>query len=111
MSGTERLATWSRRLQRFAWGAGPALIYAPLGILRNKWLASTLSAPGLGVLAQVLSAMNWLGQAAGLGLGLPVTRLVGAASHSYATEPEAFRAGNAAARAIRKAIRIPAARQ
>jgi O-antigen/teichoic acid export membrane protein len=79
MSGTERLATWSRRLQRFAWGAGPALIYAPLGILRNKWLASTLSAPGLGVLAQVLSAMNWLGQAAGLGLGLPVTRLVGAA--------------------------------
>ncbi|HET7497418.1 MAG TPA: hypothetical protein VFM00_03890 [Candidatus Eisenbacteria bacterium] len=79
MSGTERLATWSRRLRRFAWGAGPALIYAPLGILRNKWLASTLSAPGLGVLAQVLSAMNWLGQAAGLGLGLPVTRLVGAA--------------------------------
>jgi hypothetical protein len=37
-------------------------------------------------------------------------RLVGAASHSYATEPEAFRAGNAAARAIRKAIRVPAAR-
>jgi hypothetical protein len=36
--------------------------------------------------------------------------LVGAASHSYATEPEAFRAGNAAARAIRKAIRVPAAR-
>ena len=79
MPGTERLATWSRRFQRFAWGAGPALIYAPLGVLRNKWLASTLSAPGLGVLAQVLAAMNWLGQAAGLGLGLPVTRLVGAA--------------------------------
>lgn len=74
-----RLRPWTTRLQRFALSAGPTLIYGALGVARNKWLAQTLSPGGLGILAQVLSAMGWLGQAAGLGLGLPLTRSVAAA--------------------------------
>jgi len=74
-----RLRPWTTRLQRFVLSAGPTLIYGVLGVARNKWLAQTLSPGGLGILAQVLSAMGWLGQAAGLGLGLPLTRSVAAA--------------------------------
>ena len=37
-------------------------------------------------------------------------RLADASSHSYATEAEAFRAGNAAARTIRKSGRLKTAR-
>jgi hypothetical protein len=37
-------------------------------------------------------------------------RVVEAGTHSYATEAEAFRAGNAAARAVRKRAQVPAGR-
>lgn len=74
-----RIALWKVRLLRFSLGAGPTLIYALLGVIRNKWLAQTLATAGLGTVVQVLAAMNWLGQAAGLGLGLPLSRSVAAA--------------------------------
>lgn len=74
-----RIDVWRTRLVRFSFGAGSTLIYASLGIVRNKWLAQMLGTAGLGTVVQVLASMNWLGQAAGLGLGLPVSRSVGAA--------------------------------
>src|SRR5512139_1868848 len=76
---TPRVDLWRNRLLRFLLGAGPTLLYALLGIVRNKWLAHHLATAGFGTLVQVLAAMNWLGQATGLGLGLPLTRGVAAA--------------------------------
>ncbi len=78
MPGTG-LQVWKQRLSRFALGAGGSVVFAVLGVIRNKWLAQHLATAGLGTLAQVLAAQNWLGQATGLGLGLPVTRAVAAA--------------------------------
>ncbi|HEY7727477.1 MAG TPA: MATE family efflux transporter, partial [Candidatus Eisenbacteria bacterium] len=73
------IALWRARLVRFSLGAGSTPIYAVLGVIRNKWLAQMLGTAGLGTVVQVLAAMNWLGQAAGLGLGLPLSRAVAAA--------------------------------
>jgi Na+-driven multidrug efflux pump len=70
---------WRNRMLRFLLGAAPTFLYALLGIVRNKWLAHHLATAGFGTLVQVLAAMNWLGQATGLGLGLPLTRGVAAA--------------------------------
>jgi len=63
-------------------GAGATVANALGAAIRNKWLAHHLEASGLGVLAQVLSCQSWLGTAAGLGLGFPLARAVGAASAS-----------------------------
>jgi Na+-driven multidrug efflux pump len=70
---------WRKRLSRFAMGAAGTAVLSALGVLRNKWLAQHLATAGIGTLAQVLSAMNWLGLATSLGLGIPVTRAVASA--------------------------------
>ncbi len=63
-------------------GASATIINGLTGILRNKWFAQHLEASGIGILAQILSSQIWLGTAAGMGLGLPVARAVGAAEGS-----------------------------
>ncbi len=70
-------------------GASATLVSAITGVLRNKWFAQHLQASGIGVLAQVVSCQTWLGTAAGMGLGIPVARLVGAAT--AAQDPAAAR--------------------
>jgi hypothetical protein len=87
MSG-ERVRLWRQRLIRFSLGAGGTVAFAVLGIVRNKWLAQHLATAGLGTLAQILAAQNWLGQATGLGLGLPVTRAVASARARQDLEAE-----------------------
>src|SRR5262245_38023225 len=74
-----RVALWRNRSGRFLMGASATLVSGLTGILRNKWFAHHLDASGIGVLAQVMASEIWLGSAAGLGLGLPVARSVGAA--------------------------------
>jgi len=81
MSGA-RFALWRTRSLRFAMGASATLVNAVTGILRNKWFAQHLEASGIGILAQIISSQAWLGTAAGMGLGLPVARVVGAAEGS-----------------------------
>ncbi len=73
------VGVWRRRFSRFAMGAAGTAVLAALGVVRNKWIAQHLATAGIGTLAQVLSAMNWLGLATSLGLGIPVTRAVAAA--------------------------------
>ncbi len=67
---------WFERLLRLLSSAGAAFAGAVAGVIRNKWLATHLEAPGLGILAQIVSTQSWLGIAAGLGLGLPVAHAV-----------------------------------
>jgi O-antigen/teichoic acid export membrane protein len=74
-----RFELWRDRSLRFATGSGATISNAIFGIIRNKWLATHLQTAGLGVLAQSTSAQAWLGTLAGMGLGLPVGRAVGAA--------------------------------
>ena len=74
-----RFDLWKDRSLRFATGSSSILSTAFLGIIRNKWLATHLQTAGLGVLAQTTSAQGWLGNLAGMGLSLPVSRAVGAA--------------------------------
>jgi O-antigen/teichoic acid export membrane protein len=74
-----RFELWKDRSLRFATGSGATISNALFGIIRNKWLATHLQTAGLGVLAQSTSAQAWLGTLAGMGLGLPVGRAVGAA--------------------------------
>lgn len=74
-----RFELWRDRSLRFATGSGATIANALFGIIRNKWLATHLQTAGLGVLAQSTSAQAWLGTLAGMGLGLPVGRAVGAA--------------------------------
>ncbi len=61
-------------------GASATIVTGLTGILRNKWIAHHLEASGIGILAQVVSSQAWLGTAAGMGLGLPIARAVGAAA-------------------------------
>jgi O-antigen/teichoic acid export membrane protein len=74
-----KLELWRDRSLRFAAGSSATVSNALFGIVRNKWLATHLHTAGLGVLAQTTSAQAWLGTLAGMGLGLPVARVVGAA--------------------------------
>ncbi|HKW50430.1 MAG TPA: oligosaccharide flippase family protein [Candidatus Eisenbacteria bacterium] len=76
---SRRFELWRDRSLRFAMGSGATISNALFGIIRNKWLATHLQTAGLGVLAQSTSAQAWLGTLAGMGLGLPVGRAVGAA--------------------------------
>ncbi|HEY6221446.1 MAG TPA: oligosaccharide flippase family protein, partial [Candidatus Eisenbacteria bacterium] len=78
-----RFELWKDRSLRFATGSGATISNALFGIIRNKWLATHLQTAGLGVLAQSTSAQAWLGTLAGMGLGLPVGRAVGAARGVY----------------------------
>jgi O-antigen/teichoic acid export membrane protein len=78
-----RFQLWKDRSLRFATGSGATIANALFGIIRNKWLATHLQTVGLGVLAQSTSAQAWLGTLAGMGLGLPVGRAVGAARGQY----------------------------
>jgi O-antigen/teichoic acid export membrane protein len=61
-------------------GASATVLNGLMGIIRNKWFAQHLEASGLGILAQVTSSQALLGTAAGMGLGLPVARAIGAAT-------------------------------
>src|SRR5689334_19170429 len=63
-------------------GTSTTLASGVTGILRNKWFAQHLEASGIGILAQIISSQGWLGTTAGMGLGLPVARIVGAATGS-----------------------------
>src|SRR5690349_2535185 len=74
-----RVALWRARALRFLMGASATVVRGVTGILRNKWFAQHLEASGIGILAQIISSQGWLGTAAGMGLGLPVARVVGAA--------------------------------
>jgi Na+-driven multidrug efflux pump len=76
---SDRVRLWRDRLLRFGAGAGGTAILAAGGVVRNKWLAMHLEAAGIGVVAQVAAGQAWLGALVGLGLGLPVTRAIGAA--------------------------------
>jgi O-antigen/teichoic acid export membrane protein len=78
-----RLELWKDRSLRFATGSAATVANALFGVIRNKWLATHLQTAGLGVLAQSTSAQAWLGTLAGMGLGLPVGRAVGAARGEY----------------------------
>ena len=73
-----RFDLWRDRSLRFSMGAGTTIVSGLTGVLRNKWFAHHLEASGIGVLAQVISSEVWLGTAAGMGMGLPVARAVGA---------------------------------
>ncbi|TMQ65490.1 MAG: hypothetical protein E6K77_02710 [Candidatus Eisenbacteria bacterium] len=75
-----RFALWRDRSLRFSMGASATVVNGLMGIIRNKWFAQHLEASGLGILAQVFSNQAWLGTAAGMGLGLPVARVIGAAT-------------------------------
>ena len=75
-----RFFLWRDRFLRFSMGASVQLVSAVSGVLRNKWFAENLAASGVGILAQVVSNQALLGTAAGMGLGLPVARMVGAAT-------------------------------
>jgi len=90
-----RVALWRARSLRFLMGASATLVSGVTGILRNKWFAQHLEASGIGILAQIISSQGWLGTAAGMGLGLPVARVVGAATGSG--DPTAARRTMAAA--------------
>ena len=82
-------ALWKDRSLRFLMSASATLVSAVTGVLRNKWFAQHLQASGIGVLAQIVSSQAWLGTAAGMGLGVPVARLLGAAT--AAEDPAAAR--------------------
>ncbi|HET9253152.1 MAG TPA: polysaccharide biosynthesis C-terminal domain-containing protein [Candidatus Eisenbacteria bacterium] len=73
-------ALWIDRLNRIVVSAGGPIFSAITGVIRNKWLAVHLDVAGIGILAQVASGSTWLGLASGLGLALPLTRSVAAAS-------------------------------
>jgi O-antigen/teichoic acid export membrane protein len=75
-----RFALWRDRTLRFSMGASVTVVNGLMGIIRNKWFAQHLEASGLGILAQVTSSQALLGTAAGMGLGLPVARAIGAAT-------------------------------
>ncbi len=77
-----RFTLWRNRSLRFLMGASATLVSAVTGVVRNKWFAQHLEASGIGILAQIVSCQVWLGTAAGMGLGLPVVRAVGAATGS-----------------------------
>lgn len=72
--------TWLDRSLRFALGGGAPLVAAVLSVLRIKWLALHLDPAGVGVLAQIVAGQNWLGTLAALGLAVPVSQRVAAAS-------------------------------
>lgn len=76
---SERVRLWRDRFLRFVAGASSTLLSAVFGVIRNKWLATHLEAAGIGVISQVVAGQAWLGALVGLGLGLPVTRAIGAA--------------------------------
>ena len=71
---------WIDRLNRLFVSAGNPILSAVTGVIRNKWLAIHLDVGGIGVLAQVVSGLTWLGLASGLGMALPLSRSVAAAS-------------------------------
>lgn len=73
---------WIDRLNRLFVSAGYPILSAIGGVIRNKWLAIHLDVAGIGVLAQVVSGFTWLGLASGLGMALPLSRSVAAASAS-----------------------------
>jgi len=75
-----RIALWRDRSIRFSMGAAGTASSVLFGVIRNKWLATHLQASGLGILGQVNSGQAWLGSLAGMGLSLPVARVVGASS-------------------------------
>jgi Na+-driven multidrug efflux pump len=75
-----RFALWRDRTLRFSMGASATVLNGLMGIIRNKWFAQHLEASGLGILAQITSSQALLGTAAGMGLGLPVARAIGAAT-------------------------------
>jgi Na+-driven multidrug efflux pump len=78
----DRVRLWRDRAARFLAGAGATLVTAAAGAARNKWVALHLSTTGIGTLAQVAAAQSWIGILAGLGLGIPITRAVGARTAS-----------------------------
>jgi Na+-driven multidrug efflux pump len=69
---------WRDRALRFLAGAGATLITAAAGAARNKWLATHLDTVGVGIVSQISAGQSWIGILVGLGLGLPVSRAVGA---------------------------------
>jgi O-antigen/teichoic acid export membrane protein len=71
---------WIDRMNRLLVSAGYPILSAVAGVIRNKWLAVHLDVAGIGVLAQVVSGFTWLGLASGLGMALPLSRSVAAAS-------------------------------
>jgi O-antigen/teichoic acid export membrane protein len=77
-----RFTLWRDRSLRFSMGASATVLNGLTGILRNKWFAQHLEASGIGILAQVVSSQMWLGTVAGMSLGLPIARSVGAATGS-----------------------------
>ena len=76
------LSLWRERSQRFLLGGSATVALTLSGAIRTKWLASTLSAAGLGVLAQVFSMQAWLGTACGLGLSAPLSSALASAEAS-----------------------------
>jgi O-antigen/teichoic acid export membrane protein len=73
------LTLWRERSQRFLLGGSATVALTLSGAIRTKWLASALSAAGLGALAQVFSMQAWLGTACGLGLSAPLASALAAA--------------------------------
>ncbi len=78
VSPRDALGLWRNRALRFLAGASGTLITALAGAARNKWLATHLDTAGVGIVSQIAAGQSWLGILVGLGLGLPVSRAVGA---------------------------------
>ena len=76
----ERFEVWRTRAGRLMMGAGANVASALGGAVRNKLFAHFLGTAGMGALAQVMTATTWLGTGTGMGLQLPVARVVGAAT-------------------------------
>ena len=72
------MGLWRDRALRFLAGASGTVITALAGAARNKWLATHLDTAGVGVVAQIAAGQSWMGILVGLGLGIPVSRAVGA---------------------------------
>jgi len=81
-SDSHDLSLWKDRLLRFMAGASGTVITALAGAARNKWLAMHLDTAGVGIVSQIAAGQSWIGILVGLGLGLPVSRAVGARAGS-----------------------------
>jgi hypothetical protein len=70
------LALWRNRSLRFGLTAATTGVLTLAAMARTKWFAIQLDVAGVGVIAQVFAAQNWLAFVVGLGLALPLSRAV-----------------------------------
>src|SRR5262245_51593603 len=77
---SDNLTLWRNRLLRFLAGAGAQVITALAGAARTSSLAMHPGTAGVGIISQIAAGQSWMGILVGLGLGIPISRAVGARS-------------------------------